>query len=304
MSIIDQIDLSLEKASSLQQKRFEAEESKQKSLNYEINQLRSQFNESQDDQDEEMTPERSHSQNYSQSQYSPLRNDIKQLELQKQLLQSSERKLQQEIEDSDNDDNQLQIYPKYDKKLKQQTQQQQQQQQYPQQKQNKNQSKQHNKTQKESTQKMRSKNHQLESTQVRKDLLQKTQKSVPKSTQIITTTTERRNDKENGYVIQEQKTEYQRLQQHIKSVKAQVSNQLVKNEKVKQETQNDEQNQYKIRGYRDQAEIKYFGRPLPCNECVFLLNKGMSSDYCSQHGKMNKERPPNKTLPKRLAKFF
>ncbi|CAD8181877.1 unnamed protein product [Paramecium pentaurelia] len=303
MSIIDQIDLSLEKASSLQQKRFEAEESKQKSLNYELNQLRNQLNESQEDQDEEMTPERSHSQNYSQSQYSPLRNDIKQLELQKQLLQSSERKLQQEIDESDNDDNQLQIYPKYDKQFKQQNQQQQQQQ--VQQKQQQDQSKQNNKTQKESIQKMRSKkHHQLENNQIKKDFQQKTQKSVPKSTQIITTTTERRNDKENGFVIQEQKPEYQKLKQHIKSVKAQVSNQLVKNEKTKLETQNDESNQYKIRGFRDQAEIKYFGRPLPCNECVFLLNKGMSSDYCSQHGKMNKERPPNKTLPKRFAKFF
>lgn len=36
MSIIDQIDLSLDKASSLQRKRLEAEESKQKSLNFEI----------------------------------------------------------------------------------------------------------------------------------------------------------------------------------------------------------------------------------------------------------------------------
>lgn len=25
----------------------------------------------------------------------------------------------------------------------------------------------------------------------------------------------------------------------------------------------------------------YIRRPLPCNECVFLLNKGMSSDFCS-----------------------
>ncbi|CAD8082379.1 unnamed protein product [Paramecium sonneborni] len=299
MSIIDQIDLSLEKASSLQQKRFEAEESKQKSLNYELNQLRSQFDESLEDQDEGMTPERSHSQNFSQSQYSPLRNDIKQLELQKQLLQSSERKLQEEVDDSDNDDNQEQIYPKYEKNNLKSTQQE-----YPHQKQFQYQGKKDNRSQKDGISKTRSKKYQKENTQVKKDLQQKTQKYIPKTTEIITTTIERRNEKENNYVIQDQRPEYQKLKQHIKSVKEQVSHQLIKNEKIKQETQQNEEKQYKIRGYRDQAEIKYFGRPLPCNECVFLLNKGMSSDYCSQHGKMNKERPPNKTLPKRLAKFF
>lgn len=54
---------------------------------------------SNEDYDDQFTPEKSHS----LSQYSPLRNDIKNLELQNQLLASSEKKLKKELDASDNE---------------------------------------------------------------------------------------------------------------------------------------------------------------------------------------------------------
>ncbi|KAM3129689.1 hypothetical protein pb186bvf_018202 [Paramecium bursaria] len=238
MSVIDQIDKSLEKASKLQKKRLQSEESRKEQLNYDIGELKKHLQE---------------------SQYSPLREEINQLELQDQML----------LDHSDDED----LEPVY---------------QIP----------------KTSQRQFTNKTLQIQQLDKKKD---KKQNSIPKKApmkQRISLKLTKEEEIENEIPINELK-DPNYLNKVITKVKQQVSKSLKKNIPPQSTTPKlSQQQSYKVRGLRDQAEIKYFGRPLPCKECVYLLSKGMSSDYCSQHGQAYKEKPPQQQVPKRFSKYY